>query len=64
MNVGTIDRTIRVVVGLVLVALAFAGALGAWAWIGVVPLLTGIIGFCPLYKLFGINTCPTSDSDE
>ncbi len=64
MNVGTIDRTIRVVVGLVMVVLAFAGALGAWAWIGVVPLLTGIIGFCPLYKLFGINTCPTSDIDE
>ncbi len=64
MNVGTIDRTIRVVVGLVMVVLAFAGALGAWAWIGVVPLLTGIIGFCPLYKLLGINTCPTSDSDE
>ncbi|MDZ4261598.1 MAG: DUF2892 domain-containing protein [Pseudomonadota bacterium] len=64
MNVGTIDRTIRVVVGLVMAVLAFAGALGAWAWIGVVLLLTGIIGVCPLYKLFGINTCPTSDIDE
>ena len=57
MNVGTIDRVVRVVVGLVLVGLAATGTLGVWAWIGVVPLLTGLIGFCPAYKIAGINTC-------
>jgi Protein of unknown function (DUF2892) len=59
MNVGTIDRTLRVVAGLALVGMAVTGTLGAWAWIGVVPLLTGIIGFCPAYKLIGMNTTCT-----
>lgn len=58
MNVGNIDRTLRVVAGLALVALAFTGQLGVWAWIGAVPLVTGLIGWCPAYKIFGINTCP------
>ncbi|MGE3844910.1 MAG: DUF2892 domain-containing protein [Vicinamibacterales bacterium] len=58
-NEGMIDRTIRVIVGLSLVALAGAGTIGAWGWIGVVPLLTGAIGYCPAYSIFGINTCPT-----
>lgn len=57
MNVGAIDRVVRVVVGLVLVGLAATGTLGVWAWIGVVPLLTGIIGWCPAYKIIGFNTC-------
>ncbi|MBI3773096.1 MAG: DUF2892 domain-containing protein [Gammaproteobacteria bacterium] len=58
MNVGTIDRVVRVVAGLVLVGLAATGTLGVWAWIGVVPLVTGVIGWCPAYALAGINTCP------
>jgi hypothetical protein len=56
-NVGTIDRAARVVVGLGLVGAAFAGALGPWAWIGIVPLVTGIIGTCPAYRMLGIDTC-------
>ena len=57
MNEGTVDRVVRVVAGLVLVGLAATGTLGVWAWIGVVPLVTGVIGFCPAYKIAGINTC-------
>ena len=57
-NVGGIDRIGRIVVGLILIALALTGTVGAWGWIGVVPLLTGAMGFCPLYPLIGLNTCP------
>jgi hypothetical protein len=56
-NVGGIDRGLRIVVGLVLVALAATQTLGVWAWIGVVPLATGLIGWCPAYMPFGIKTC-------
>lgn len=56
-NVGGIDRVLRIVVGLALVAWALMGG-PVWAWIGVVPLGTGLIGFCALYPLLGINTCP------
>jgi len=57
LNIGTIDRAARVAVGLALVAGAYAQALGLWAWIGVVPLVTGVVGSCPLYALLGIDTC-------
>lgn len=57
-NEGTIDRALRVIVGLILISLVFVGPQTPWGWIGVVPLLTGIIGFCPAYRIFGINTCP------
>ena len=57
-NVGSIDRVLRIVVGLVLVGLAATGTVGVWGWIGVVPLATGLFGFCPAYTLLGINTCP------
>lgn len=57
-NVGGIDRILRIVVGLALVALTLTGAIGAWGWIGVVLVATGAISFCPLYPLLGINTCP------
>lgn len=56
-NVGTIDRVLRVVIGLVLIALAATGTIGVWGWIGVVPLLTGIFGICPAYTIIGMNTC-------
>ena len=56
-NVGGIDKTARLAVGLVLCILALAGTIGAWGWIGLVPLLTGLAGFCPLYRLIGVNTC-------
>lgn len=57
-NVGGIDRILRIVIGLVLIALAATGTVGLWGWIGVVPLATALVGFCPLYPLLGINTCP------
>ncbi len=56
-NVGTIDRTIRVVAGLVLIGLTLSGKIGVWGWIGVVPVLTGLFSFCPAYTLLGANTC-------
>ncbi|MDX8386143.1 MAG: DUF2892 domain-containing protein [Gallionella sp.] len=56
-NSGTIDRSLRVIAGLVLVTLAAIGTVGVWGWIGVVPLLTGIFGFCPLYAIMGMSTC-------
>lgn len=57
-NAGTIDRALRVIVGLGVVGATVAGALPAWGYIGVVPLLTGLIGFCPAYTLLGVSTCP------
>lgn len=57
-NEGTIDRILRVIAGLVLIALAFVGPQTPLGWIGIVPLVTGIIGFCPAYRLFGLRTCP------
>jgi hypothetical protein len=56
-NAGTIDRALRVIAGLALVGLTAAGTLPVWGYIGAVPLLTGLIGFCPLYPILGINTC-------
>ncbi len=55
-NEGTVDRTIRVLIGIVLIALVFAGPKTIWGWVGIVPLLTGIIGFCPLYRVIGLST--------
>jgi hypothetical protein len=57
LNVGGIDRVLRIVAGLGLVAWAATGG-PVWAWIGIVPLATGAIGFCPVYPLIGLNTCP------
>jgi hypothetical protein len=57
-NVGLIDRILRIVVGLGLISLVFVGPQTPWGWIGVVPLLTAVISFCPLYTLIGIRTCP------
>jgi len=55
-----IERSLRVLVGLVLITLAVTGVVGMWGWVGVIPLFTGIVGFCPVYTLFGMNTCGTS----
>lgn len=59
-NMGTLDRGLRVAAGLALVALAATGTVGAWGWIGVVPLATATVGWCPAYTLLGISTCPTA----
>ena len=56
-NVGTVDRALRVIAGLVLLGLTLGGQIGAWGWIGVVPLATAAFGFCPLYTVLGMNTC-------
>jgi Protein of unknown function (DUF2892) len=57
-NVGGIDRALRVVIGIALIALTLTGTIGVWGWIGIVPLLTAAFGTCPLYSLLGMNTCP------
>ena len=57
LNVGGIDRIARIVLGLVLIGLAATGTVGAWGWIGIVPLATGAIGWCPPYAIFGFSTC-------
>lgn len=56
-NEGKVDRTLRVVLGAALIALVFIGPQTAWGWLGVVPLVTGLLGNCPVYSLLGINTC-------
>lgn len=56
-NVGSVDKTLRIIVGLILISLVFVGPQTPWGWIGVIPLVTGIIGWCPLYNLIGVNTC-------
>jgi hypothetical protein len=58
-NVHNIERVIRIIIGLGLISLVFAGPQSIWGWIGVVPLATGILGWCPPYSLLGINTCGT-----
>ena len=60
-NIGGMDRVIRIVVGLGLIALVFVGPKAAWGWVGVVPLLTGLFRFCPFYPLIGLNTCAVDD---
>lgn len=56
-NIGTIDRALRVIVGLALVSMVFVGPQTVWGWIGIVPLATALIGWCPAYSLLGIRTC-------
>lgn len=60
-NVGSIDRVIRILVGLGLIGATLAGLIGSWGWIGVVPLATGIIRICPAYIPFGISSCHTKN---
>mgnify|MGYP002777079074 FL=1 len=56
-NEGTVDRVLRVGVGAALIAMVFTGPQTPWGWLGLVPLVTGLVGFCPLYRLIGVNTC-------
>lgn len=60
LNVGNLDRLLRILAGLVLLGLAFSGIIGAWGYVGIVPLLTGLSRRCPAYSIFGINTCSRS----
>ena len=56
-NMGTIDRGVRAVIGVVLILLVFMGPQTPWGWIGIIPLATSLVGWCPLYSLIGMNTC-------
>ena len=58
-NVGTLDRAIRIVLGLGLIGATLAGLIGAWGWLGIVPLATGTFRFCPAYLPFGLSSCST-----
>jgi hypothetical protein len=58
-NVGGVDRILRVVVGLLLIALAATGTVGAWGYVGIVPIVTAAIGWCPAYLPFGFSSCKT-----
>lgn len=57
-NVGSIDRILRIIIGAVLIGLTLTNIIGWWGWIGIIPLGTALIGFCPLYKIFGLSSCP------
>jgi hypothetical protein len=56
-NVGTVDRALRAIVGLVLISLVFVGPQTPWGWIGIIPLATAVISWCPTYSLLGMRTC-------
>lgn len=56
-NIGNIERVVRALVGLALISLVFVGPQTVWGWLGIIPLATAIIGWCPPYALLGINTC-------
>ncbi len=60
-NMGTIDKWLRIVVGVALIALAIFGVIGWWGYIGIIPLATAVINFCPVYRLIGIDTRGKSD---
>jgi hypothetical protein len=57
-NEHPIERAVRAVLGILLLSLVFVGPQTAWGWLGIIPLVTAVTGFCPLYSLLGINTCP------
>lgn len=57
-NVGSIDKILRIAAGVILIILAIMGIGTPWTWIGIVPLVTGLMGWCPAYTLIGVNTCP------
>ncbi len=61
-NVGKIDRGIRIVAGVVLIAAVLLGQIGTWGWIGLLPLATGLVRICPAYLPFGFNTCQRPDA--
>lgn len=63
-NVGQLDKIVRIVVGAGLIGLTLLGTIGAWGWIGVLPLATGALGTCPGYSLLGINTCSLGNKPQ
>ncbi|MEY2777803.1 MAG: hypothetical protein RLY30_1901 [Pseudomonadota bacterium] len=63
-NMGSIDRILRIIIGIALVAAAATGTLGAWAFIGVVPIVTAALGSCPAYSLIGLRTCSAPNQES
>ncbi|MCF8474961.1 MAG: DUF2892 domain-containing protein [Emcibacter sp.] len=63
-NVGGLDKILRIIVGIALIASALLGYFTPWGWIGVVPLATGLMGWCPAYLPFGCNSCPNTEKGE
>jgi len=63
-NVGRIDRILRIVLGLALVSLVFIGPQTPWGWLGLIPLVTAALSFCPVYALIGFNTCDTGTDNK
>jgi hypothetical protein len=63
-NVGSIDRVLRTILGLGLISLVFVGPQTPWGWLGLIPLGTALIGWCPPYALLGLNTCSRRPSNE
>ncbi len=61
-NIGGVERIVRVLLGLVMVVLSLTGQIGVWGWLGLVPMATGLSGWCPPYSLLGINTCKNKSS--
>lgn len=61
-NEGKVDRVLRVIVGAVLISLVFIGPKTPWGWIGLVPFVTGLLGTCPVYTMFGMRTCPMKET--
>jgi hypothetical protein len=61
-NVGSVDRILRVIVGAVLIVLVFVGPKTPWGWIGLIPIATALIGWCPAYRALGIRTCSVAKS--
>ena len=60
-NEGTVDRVVRIVLGLAILSLVFIGPQTVWGWVGVIPLMTGFLGICPLYRVLGMNTAKHDD---
>jgi hypothetical protein len=63
-NIGDIDRLVRVVAGCALLFLFFFGPKSYWALLGVIPIITGFVGYCPLYRVLGLSTCPFDASEK
>lgn len=61
-NEGTVDRAMRIVFGIMLVSLVFVGPHTAWGWLGLLPIATGLVGWCPLYAALGMDTCEANSS--
>ena len=63
-NEGTIDRVVRILAGVGILSLVFVGPQTPWGWIGLIPLATGVVGWCPAYNLLGLNTCSSKNAQN